>query len=86
MLSPLPRTKSAAQSLNILPYVTTGMTAVLWLRYGLLIHDAPMTNVNAIGAVLEWIYSFVFFLYIGPIRPRKNAVILIGGRDRKSCL
>lgn len=72
------RTKSAAQSLNILPYVTTGMTAVLWLRYGLLIHDAPMRNVNAIGAVLEWIYSFVFFLYIGPIRPRKNAVILIG--------
>merc|ERR1712130_673693 len=30
------------------------------------------------GAVLEWIYSFIFFLYIGPIRPRKNAVILIG--------
>ena len=54
------------------------MTAVLWLRYGLLIHDPPMTRVNFVGAILELFYSLIFYRFIGPIRPKINTAMILG--------
>ena len=73
-----PRARSCAQNFNLLPYVATAMTAVLWLRYGLLIHDPPMTRVNFVGAILEVFYSLIFYRFIGPIRPKLNAAMILG--------
>ena len=71
--------KSIPQNFNLLPYVTTGMTAILWLRYGLLINDGPMRNVNLVGTILEIIYSIIFFLAMDrPQRGKRNGSILLG--------
>ena len=73
------REKSISHDFNLLPYVTTGMTATLWLRYGLLINDGPMRNVNLVGTILEIIYSIIFFSAMeGSQRARKNRTILVG--------
>lgn len=71
--------KQIAQNFNLLPYVTTGMTAILWLRYGLLINDGPMRNVNLVGTILETIYSVIFFTVMDRAqRGRKNSSIVVG--------
>lgn len=71
--------KCVAPNFNMLPYVTTGMTAMLWLRYALLIHDGPMRNVNLVGSILEVLYSVIFFAYLDHGQAsRKNMSILVG--------
>jgi len=46
-----------------LPFIAGALNCSVWLKYGLLINDTPMTYVNTIGATLLTSYAFFFYMY-----------------------
>jgi len=54
-----------------LPFIAGALNCSVWLKYGLLINDTPMTYVNTIGTTLLTSYAFFFYVY----SPYKTSVL-----------
>ncbi|KAK7291641.1 hypothetical protein RIF29_06948 [Crotalaria pallida] len=63
------------------PYLTTILNCAVWTFYGLPIvskHNVLVLTINAIGLVMESIYTLIFFIYSTWAKRRKIILILLG--------
>ncbi|ELW62431.1 Sugar transporter SWEET1 [Tupaia chinensis] len=66
------RMTRSVDSVQFLPFLTTDVSNLSWLSYGVLKRDGTIIIVNAVGAVLQTLYILVYLHYC----PRKTATLL----------
>lgn len=57
------RQRKSTTGNSVYPFLLCAITSTFSLKYGLLLHDSTMIFVNAFGAILEAIYTAIFYLY-----------------------
>ncbi|XP_072028769.1 sugar transporter SWEET1-like isoform X2 [Amphiura filiformis] len=51
------------QNVSIMPFLSTFINCIMWLKYGILKPDGLLMLVNATGATLAGIYLVIYYLY-----------------------
>ncbi|XP_013420835.1 sugar transporter SWEET1 isoform X1 [Lingula anatina] len=48
---------------SLVPYLSFFVGAVVWLKYGTLIHDPTIILVNIVGLCFQTVYIFIYYIY-----------------------
>ncbi|KAL8560390.1 hypothetical protein ACOMHN_006121 [Nucella lapillus] len=55
--------KGGTDLISPVPFISFFLNAALWVKYGLLQNNSNLVLTNSVGAVLQMIYTFIFYVY-----------------------